>query len=138
MTNPESVKIMHDVLVKGKPVSKEHIKYWRYVLGFMFSKEAMNKVQDEDVRKSLEVYLDVNPDKERLPSERPNTVQFRSNRVKIDTSLLRDKDDPDKPNTSFLPSPKTMTKIRKAGEANRPKKFERDIGKAGMPGFTVR
>ncbi len=138
MTNPESVKVMHDVLVKGKPVSKEHIKYWRYVLGFMFSKEAMNKVQDEDVRKSLEVYLDVNPDKERLPSERPNTVQFRSNRVKIDTSLLRDKDDPDKPNTSFLPSPKTMTKIRKTGEANRPKEFEKDIGKAGMPGFTVR
>lgn len=138
LTNPESVKVMHDVLVKGKPVSKEHVKYWRYVLGFMFSKEAMNKVQDEDVRKSLEVYLDVNTDRERLPSERPNTVQFRSNRIKVDTSLLRDKDDPDRPNTSFLPSPEAMEKIRKAGKANRPKKFERNIGKAGMPGFTVR
>ena len=138
MTNPESVKIMHDVLVKGKTVKKEQIKYWRYVLGFMFSKEVMNRVEDEDIRKSLESYLNIDLDKERLPSERPNTLQFRSNRVKVDTSLLRDKDDPDKPNTSFLPSPETMTKIRKAGEANRPGKFERDMGKAGMPGFTVR
>ena len=93
-----------------KTVKKEQIKYWRYVLGFMFSKEVMNRVEDEDIRKSLESYLNIDLDKERLPSERPNTLQFRSNRVKVDTSLLRDKDDPDKPNTSFLPSPETMTK----------------------------
>jgi hypothetical protein len=79
--------------------------------------------------------MEADPDSDVRSNEKPKAVQFRSNRVKVGVPVLNTNDPP---NTSFLPSPETMTKIRKAGEANRPKKFERDIGKAGMPGFTVR
>tara|TARA_R100001086_G_scaffold196364_1_gene113112 strand:+ start:4805 stop:8965 length:4161 start_codon:yes stop_codon:yes gene_type:complete len=135
LTNPESVKIMHDVLVKGKTVTKEQVKYWRYVLGFLFAEKELNEIKDEDIMKSIQINMEADPDSDVRSNEKPKAVQFRSNRVKVGVPVLNTNDPP---NTSFLPSPETMTKIRKAGEANRPKKFERDIGKAGMPGFTVR
>tara|TARA_R100000995_G_scaffold18058_1_gene7340 strand:- start:600 stop:4772 length:4173 start_codon:yes stop_codon:yes gene_type:complete len=126
LTNPETVKTMHDVLVKGKTVKKEQIKYWRYVLGFMLTKEQLKQIRDEDIEKSVNVYMGADITEEPLPHEKPNPKVFRSNRVQFDPKSL-----------SFLPPKKTMEKIKKAGQANRPTKYQVDIGKAGMPGFNI-
>ena len=126
LTNPETVKTMHDVLVKGKTVKKEQIKYWRYVLGFMLTKEQLQQIRDEDIEKSVNVYMGADITEEPLPHEKPNPKVVRSNRVQFDPKGL-----------SFLPPKKTMEKIKREGQANRPTKYQVDIGKAGMPGFNI-
>ena len=126
LTNPETVKTMHDVLVKGKTVKKEQIKYWRYVVGFMLTKEQLQQIRDEDIEKSVNVYMGADITEEPLPHEKPNPKVVRSNRVQFDPKGL-----------SFLPPKKTMEKIKREGQANRPTKYQVDIGKAGMPGFNI-
>jgi len=58
LTRPETVKIMHDVLVKGKTVTGEQIKYWKRLAVPIVGNYVINKLDDRDLGTLLNTWFD--------------------------------------------------------------------------------
>ena len=58
LTRPETVKIMHDVLVKGKTISGEQIKYWKRLLVPIIGNDVVNRLDDKDLGTLLNTWFD--------------------------------------------------------------------------------
>jgi len=73
LSNPQTIKMMHDVMVKGNKASGEHIKYARSVLASAFGGQIVEKIPDTELGRLLNYYF--NPkDESFVDSQRPNSV----------------------------------------------------------------
>ena len=86
LSDPKTVEIMHDVLVKGKTVTGDQVKYWKALLIPIIGETVSQNLEDKDLAQVLNLAFDSGVDEATWHGVKPTAnmkipVTIKSNNV---------------------------------------------------------